>query len=384
MSHTITLNWTPVPNTTFNVSTYGVYKSIISSSGPFSRIANTGNAVFTYTDSAVVVGGNYWYGIKATDISGNTSILSDVIAASIPLPIEKYTTVSFNAKTGACNDVALLGTSFGNVAFSNSSVSYATWANVAIMTGNVNAVTSFNNLAVAVGDNGQIYYGTYEGGFTTGWFDNWTKDTSSPTSANLLSVYNGFGGTIFAVGVGGVIVANTGSGYVNKTSGVAVNLRGVTTFGSVAIAVGDGGTILTSTSPFNTWTKRTSGTSVNLRAVCADNDHAVIVGDGGTILVSVDVVNWSAASSGTTQDLYGVTADGNASAPFGAVGNNGTTLISTDGSGVTWSAKNSHTTSNLLSSSGGLSTMNWLSSGDNGVLIKSTDIGSTWTVILGH
>jgi len=73
------------------------------------------------------------------------------------------------------------------------------------------------------------------------------------------------------------------------------------------------------------WTARTSGTRRWLGSVTYANNTFVAVGDWGTILTSSNGVNWTARTWGTGAWLYGVTY-GNAT--FVAVGFDGTILTS--------------------------------------------------------
>jgi hypothetical protein len=73
------------------------------------------------------------------------------------------------------------------------------------------------------------------------------------------------------------------------------------------------------------WTRRTSGTYYSLNAVTYGNGLFVAVGNGGTILTSPDGVNWTRRTSGTSDWLSGVTY-GNGT--FVAVGSGGIILTS--------------------------------------------------------
>ena len=119
------------------------------------------------------------------------------------------------------------------------------------------------------------------------------------------------------------------------------NLWGVTYGNSIFVAVGDGGTILTSTDGVN-WTIRTSGTIYWLDGVTCGNNTFVVVGYGGTILTSTDGASWIIRTSGTTKDLYGISFANNT---FVTVGDAGTILTSPDG--VNWTIRTSGTTTDL-------------------------------------
>ena len=71
-----------------------------------------------------------------------------------------------------------------------------------------------------------------------------------------------------------------------------------TTSNPLFIAVGDNGTIITS-SDGTTWTARTSGTTEYLRGGAYGNSTLVVVGASGTILTSSDGTTWTSRTSGT-------------------------------------------------------------------------------------
>jgi hypothetical protein len=120
----------------------------------------------------------------------------------------------------------------------------------------------------------------------------------------------------------------------------------------------------------------------HLRAACwvntAGNNRFVAVGDDGLIMYSDTAApdsNWSVATSGTTEHLYGVCAD--ASGVVVAVGANGTVLRSTD-AGVTWAAAAVPGTTRTMR---GVATegTNWIAAGNDGRVIRSTDDGDNWS-----
>jgi hypothetical protein len=102
------------------------------------------------------------------------------------------------------------------------------------------------------------------------------------------------------------------------------------------VVVGDSGKILTSPDLIN-WTIQTSGTTFFLISVAYGNSQFVAVGysavvSSGVILHSSDGINWALDSSGTSEGLYSVTTNGNGQ--FVAVGNNGTIIFSSSGTGI--------------------------------------------------
>lgn len=97
-------------------------------------------------------------------------------------------------------------------------------------------------------------------------------------------------------------VADTELTWVQRTSGVGVNLRSVWYESGMWVICGDSGTILTSTNSGVTWTARTSGVSASLRTVKYWNGDWYIVGRSGgssraTILKSSDGITWADLSS---------------------------------------------------------------------------------------
>ena len=96
------------------------------------------------------------------------------------------------------------------------------------------------------------------------------------------------------------------------------------------VTVGNVGSILTSSDGLS-WTERTSGTTNNLHGVTYGGGLVLTVGDNGTILTSSDGSTWTSRTSGITNNLYGVTYGGGL---FVTVGDNRTILTSSDG--TTW------------------------------------------------
>ena len=114
-----------------------------------------------------------------------------------------------------------------------------------------------------------------------------------------------------------------------------------TTSSPLYVSVGENGTILTS-SDGTTWTSRTSGTSNNLVGVTYANSTFVVMGASGTILTSSDGTTWTSRTSGTNDALYRGTY---ANSTFVVVGDNGTILTSSDG--TSWTSRTSGTTETL-------------------------------------
>jgi hypothetical protein len=207
------------------------------------------------------------------------------------------------------------------------------------------------------------------------------------------------------------------------------SLNGVAFNNSYFVAVGDAATVFTApysytaTGGVTAWNQVTTlpvGSGTNLTSVLNDGSEFVVLGDDGSIMVSGDLVNWLArtaiagapamnalayaggpiyvavgaggaiyrnttggltgawtsVSSGTVQDLYGVSY---VNGMFVAVGAGGTLLTSPDG--ITWTAQTSNTNNSLRHVAYGVTTAGvgtYVAVGDAGTIVSSTDAG-TWT-----
>ena len=80
-SHTVALSW--VASTTTTVSSYNVYRSMVSGSG-YLRIGSVSAPTVTYADATVLNGTTYYYVTTAVDSTGAESGYSNQVAAIIP------------------------------------------------------------------------------------------------------------------------------------------------------------------------------------------------------------------------------------------------------------------------------------------------------------
>ncbi len=94
--------------------------------------------------------------------------------------------------------------------------------------------------------------------------------------------------------------------WIERDSGISNSLAAIAYGNGSFVAVGEFGTILTS-SDGRVWSPQSSGTTNLLLAVTCANGLWVAVGLCGTILTSSNAVSWVAQDSGTTQNLSGVT-----------------------------------------------------------------------------
>lgn len=151
------------------------------------------------------------------------------------------------------------------------------------------------------------------------------------------------GSEILAVGAGGTIVTSPdGYRWNAQVSGVGTPLNAAAWSGTEFRVVGDGGVMLVSPDGVS-WSPRVSKTAVNLNGIVWSGAKYVLVGDGGTILTVLLSGTPTARVSGTAQNLEAVGAAANGR--IVAVGAQGTILTSTDG--INWIVRNSGTNASL-------------------------------------
>jgi len=80
VQHSVALTWNASPST---VAGYNVYRGTVSG-GPYAKINSSLVAVLNYTDSTVQSGITYYYVTTAVDSSGNESVFSNEVPATIP------------------------------------------------------------------------------------------------------------------------------------------------------------------------------------------------------------------------------------------------------------------------------------------------------------
>ena len=272
-----------------------------------------------------------------------------------------------------------------------------TWEPQSTSVNNFNGVTFGNGLFVAVTRSGKIWTSP-DGG-------EW-EPRNSGTSAELEAVIFG-NGQFVAVGDSGVILTSPNGEVWTRRLGAAKHLRGVA-YGSglyvavgskgimfrssdgvnwsgdvsgtpdrlddvtfahgVFIALGENGTIISSTG--SGWANETSGTRRDLDGMVVGQNQIVAVGKYGTILTSADGANYVAQNAGTTNDLHGV---GFGAGLFVAVGDPG--VILTSGNAVDWSAQASGTSNYLKRVK--YASGRWVAVGDAAIL---TSLDATnWT-----
>lgn len=139
--------------------------------------------------------------------------------------------------------------------------------------------------------------------------------------------------------------------------------------GSLYVAVGEKGTILTSYD-LDTWTTEYSGTFDDLTGIVWDGGKFVVISNTGPTLTSLDGKDWTlGASNGFTLDIAWNGSQ------FIAVGASG--LIKSSLDGITWTTQVANTTDyiNSIVWSG----QQFVAVGQNGVILTSAD-GVNWNV----
>ncbi|MES1981957.1 MAG: hypothetical protein V4443_05715 [Pseudomonadota bacterium] len=182
---------------------------------------------------------------------------------------------------------------------------------------------------VATGGHGTILYS--DDGIT------WTLAANATPNTLYAVAYGNYGsGTFVAVGATGTLLTSVNGGVAWQvgTSNTTSDLHGVTfstpssagglNYGSNAantanptstigamgtfVAVGAGGTLVTSSDNAATWAARPAIASPNLNAVTYWHQF-VAVGDAGGIFTSIDGINWTAQTSVASTPLYAVTSN---------------------------------------------------------------------------
>lgn len=181
------------------------------------------------------------------------------------------------------------------------------------------------NFFIAIGDNGTI--------LTTNDPGNWTTQQNSGTTNNLNAIcYNSSTNQYIVVGDLGTILTSTDSvTWTQQNSSTTINLRSVVCVGTSYVTVGDLGTILYSSDGINWSESQSTNLTVNLKSVTIDSTESVVVavGDVGTVLTSTDSgLNWNTViNTISTTDLFGIYYDGIVTDSFYIVGSGGTILI---------------------------------------------------------
>jgi hypothetical protein len=183
------------------------------------------------------------------------------------------------------------------------------------------SLVTYNGILVAAGDDGALLRGIYSS--SDGQIQ-WTLAPAVP-GCHFKAV-TAAGGYFFAVGSdrstaedykfgtgvpgNGVLMTSTdGLNWTKRDVGRAPGLYSVRPFKGSVFAFGEGGTILQNSAdagppdPLDSWNSRLSNTTNTLNSVAFGNGTFVAVGEAGTILTSTDGVAWNRQDSRTTGSL---------------------------------------------------------------------------------
>jgi photosystem II stability/assembly factor-like uncharacterized protein len=142
------------------------------------------------------------------------------------------------------------------------------------------------------------------------------------------------GNDFFAVGDFGIILAShDGISWTIKSTDSTIFLNSVATSGSAYVAVGNdrfntiNGCVIVTSPDGNTWTKKTipGNTLMILNSIIWTGSQFTAVGDSGTILTSSNGDEWQRRQTITTENLYSITKNNTVLVATGA---NGTILTS--------------------------------------------------------
>lgn len=232
---------------------------------------------------------------------------------------------------------------------------------------------------VTVGANDTIYRSDNDG-------YSWSSVASPTSGINLRSLAHD-GTTWVAVGNGGTVITSPdGISWTSRTSNTGNDLYKVISVGNQFIAVGNSGTIITSPDGITAWTVRTSGTAERLRGVAFGNGTYVAVGDQNTRTTSADSIAWASGTGPldvSTHDLASIDFDGT-NFITGAIQARTANLYRSS-NGTAWTRLNSATEPNIAFRDISYADGTWLAVGfqqqsgyQESLLYTSFDGGDSW------
>ena len=203
--------------------------------------------------------------------------------------------------------------------------------------------------------------------------------SSQVFSQGFNAVYSKDGTDVIAVGSNGSVFRSWTSGttWGNYPLG-SNNFKAVQSMGLDIWIAGDNGIFYSTSNDGTTWNSQTLAGGENLNSINFYNANTGwIVGDNGTILNTTNSgANWTAQTSPVSVNLNSVRFT---SAIEGvACGDNGKVILTTNG-GANWVQLTTSTTSNLLSIDRKSNVI--MVGAEGGVVFKSTDSGTTWSVV---
>ena len=207
----------------------------------------------------------------------------------------------------------------------------------------------------------------------------------NPTSNILHSiVYSESLNLFIAVGNHGTILTSTnGIDWVLIESGISTTLNSVVFSEdlNLFVAVGENGTIITSSNG-TSWNSQTSGINTDLFSITTCNSiyfKLISVGDEGKVRTSVDGITWSSGQSGIPTGINdtfrGVLF---AEGLYVIIGQLGRILISSNG--LQWTLETSGTNQQLWGISYSEILKKFVVTGENGIVLTGSGDGTEWTL----
>jgi hypothetical protein len=202
-----------------------------------------------------------------------------------------------------------------------------------------------NEPTIAVAEYGQIFSSTdlvswnRENSGTTRWLRSATYFGTTSTNTARLLVISGQTGT--------VLVSDDNSSFKSIDLATTDWLEGVAASPTRLVAVGDSGAVYTSDEGTN-WIRRTSaaiGTTWLRSVTWRTNGVFCAVGEGGLVATSPNGITWTRQVSRTTANLNRVVP---ISTGFCAVGDAGTLIVDSSGSGTNFRVVSSGATGDLF------------------------------------
>ncbi len=180
------------------------------------------------------------------------------------------------------------------------------------ITEDLNGVAYRDGVYLAVGDDGAM--------LTSGDEVSW-QVVDSGVEVDLTSVTDVPGGFVVVGDSGTILLGIPDAGWTAASSGTTADLLDVVADGVDAlVAVGSGGTILHSSDGGETWSDRGPGGSLGLLGVAWTGSGYIAVGEGGSILTSETGSVWSRIDLGVESDFHTVASDGGQALAIAAYG----------------------------------------------------------------
>jgi photosystem II stability/assembly factor-like uncharacterized protein len=281
--------------------------------------------------------------------SGTTSNLYDVVYYYDQLPYNKYFSCGAN------------GTLLGLKSLDSNWTTQSSGTSV-----DLNSFGSFNHPFYIFGNNGIAVKSFGPSGYS--WFTTYT--------GYQYNLFNGSSslGKIITIGANGKILMKdlslADTSWKIIPSGTVNDLKSISLFDRYFWIAGANGTILYSNDTGYTWVQKVSGVTVNLNSIFFQNSlTGIVVGNNGVILkTSNGGINWIQKNSNTQQNLNCVKS-------FSCISGDKIVLLSTN-NGENWNPEPNSPQYNLYSYAVG--TTNWwnqstiLFTGENGKIFKRT------------